>query len=71
MTRDEQLQFVHAYLDRVKAKVSGYILTNRIPEDWRGPELRKFMADEIGIQPGVLTQSEERRNNNTIIVGGL
>ena len=31
MTRDEQLQFVHAYLDRVKAKVSGYILTNRIP----------------------------------------
>ena len=71
MTRDEQLNFVHMMCERVKIKVSGYILTNRIPEDWKGNELRKFMADEIGIQPGVLTQSETRRYNNTIIVENL
>jgi hypothetical protein len=71
MTRDEQLQFVHAMTDKVKAKVSGYILTNRIPPDWTGPELRKFMADEMNIQKGVLSASELRNYNNEILIRSL
>lgn len=71
MTRDEQLQFVHAMTDRVKAKVSGYILTNRIPPDWTGNQLRKFMADEMNIQKDVLSASELRNYNNEIIIRSL
>lgn len=50
VTRDEQLAFVHIELERVKAKVSTYILINRIPEDWKGAELRQFLADEMALQ---------------------
>jgi hypothetical protein len=71
MTRDEQLQFVHALTDRVKDKVSGYILTNRIPPDWTGNQLRKFMADEMNIHKGVLSASELRNYNNEIIIRSL
>lgn len=49
MTRDEQLAFVHTALERVKAKVSGYILINLIPEDWKDEELHKFLADEMAL----------------------
>ena len=71
MTRDEQLNFVHMMCERVKIKVSGYILTNRIPEDWKGNELRKFMADEMNIQKGALSASETRNYNNELIVRNL
>jgi len=54
MTKDEQLRFVAKELDRVKTKVSGYILIDKIPETWTPQQLVLFMADELNLmrQPG-------------------
>jgi hypothetical protein len=49
MTKDEQLAFVAKELDRVKTKVSGYILIDKIPEAWTPQQLQQFIVDEMNI----------------------
>ena len=51
MTRDEQLRFIHMKLEQVKAKVSGMILINQVPEDWQPPQLCMLMAEELKPTP--------------------
>jgi len=56
MDKDAQLEFVARELDRVKTKVSGYILIGKIPETWTPQQLQQFMVDEmnLGRTPGAL-----------------
>jgi len=49
VNKDEQLAFVARELDRVKAKTSGYILIDKIPETWTPQQLHAFMVDEMNL----------------------
>jgi hypothetical protein len=69
MTKDQQLAFVAKELDRVKSKVSGYILIDKIPETWTPMQLWQFMVDEmnIGRIPGMTTfDAFGKREGNTL-----
>lgn len=72
MTRNEQAQFTSVLIDRVREEIAEKIESGKIPENWDGIELRRYIARKF--EECVMGDMPRRRKTafeNDIIVNNL
>lgn len=71
MTKTEQLNFIYALIDNVRADILAR--SSSFPEDWDGVELRQYIADKFTevCFGSLMTKQRKREYNNTVLVNNL
>ena len=76
MTREQQKTFVDELVENIKAEILDGIEQERLPEDWDGHELRRYLADRfelcvMGLPMRDKRSSRYRQYKNAVLVRGL
>jgi hypothetical protein len=70
MTRTEQIQFVLELSATITREVVGKLRNNKIPPDWDGYELRRYISDKFAAAQFKMDKSRTRKYNNVITTSG-
>lgn len=68
MNRQEQIEYVKHLTSRISQLVIDKIKSGQIPEDWRVPQLQKFLAEKFtAISPEMKRTAKWKYKNDVLI----